>query len=276
MEVSRWGQPALATNAQFAVQPAESVPENLLRVDATTGWPVYGGAAFAPTSCADLGPDGFSGGAWTQTTWVTTWAPGGALAFAAYPGLVDFAAGVPAPLSTWTFPFPNRVPTPGNGPVPGCPSCVPLGARVHFNLWLNNPSRAPSSGAAVHVVVNDFKFFPAAGRRLQGDTVVVAAPPTPVPAPPPPPPCEAAVGAGAPRAPPPPNLSDPVNKGLLIAAGVAGGFAAAAAAVMVARAVKQRRRWAAVATIRAALRATLTSPTSPAQSAVLLPPEATV
>jgi hypothetical protein len=273
-EVSRWGQPWLPTNAQFVVQPAVTVPENLLRVDAVSGAPAFGGGEFAPSSCEDLGPDGFAGQRWTQTTWVTTWAPGGALSFAAFPGLFDPAApgaAPPAPLATWTFPYPERVPTPGNGPVPGCPFCVPLGARVHFNLWLNNPERAPASGRAAHVVVNDFKFYPLGGGRralLEADPAVVAAPPPPR-ATPAPPPCEPFVGAPQPAR--PINLANPVDKGLLIAAGVAGGFAAAAAAVMVARAVRKRRQWAALATVRAAISPAATPPTSPAQSAALLP-----
>ena len=54
-EVSRWGQPEQAANAQFAVQPVlTGQPENLLRISAVG--PVYGGDAFAPATCADLGP----------------------------------------------------------------------------------------------------------------------------------------------------------------------------------------------------------------------------
>jgi hypothetical protein len=121
------------------------------------------------------------------------------------------------------------------------------------------------------VVVNNFVHIPLAARRLQGaavDTVVVAAPggggdggggapspQAPLPAPPeaPPPPCEAVVAGGAPRALPPPDLSNPINKGLLIAAGVAVGFAATAAAVMGARALRKRRARAAVLAARATI-----------------------
>ena len=145
MEISTWGDRNDPNIYQFVVQPP--TPQNLRRFS-LAGATQYGSAQPA-ADCHAIPADGF-GQPYVRITAAMVWGPG-SLTFFSYDGHVG-AQGMAAatPLQQWAFPNPDDVPTPGE---------APSGARVHFNLWLNNAG-GPASGARVQVVVDDFVFVP--------------------------------------------------------------------------------------------------------------------
>jgi hypothetical protein len=153
-EVGKWGQPADPNDIQFVVQPY-TTPGNLRRMS-LAGAADYGGA-WGPAGggdCVEYGPDGFGGALWQRLTLVLQWytTPGYPsllrwLVLDGHHALADVASGAArgSLLGGWDFPFPDRVPPPGD-------------ERVRFNLWQANWGGVPERGRRVHVVITNYEF----------------------------------------------------------------------------------------------------------------------
>ncbi len=166
-ELGTWGSVDDPQAYQFVVQPWRD-PVNLVRLP-LAGLATMLGGENGPTggggSCTDLGPDGMGGAQWVRLTYTMVWAPGSVAFF-----LRDGHDANGPVIGQWSMTDAVRIPTPGEN-LPH-----PFGARVHVNLWLNDPTGAPLRGRPVHASLNSFTYIPAdssGARTLQGREVAV-------------------------------------------------------------------------------------------------------